>query len=146
MKILTDIITNKYIYIPVLLWLCIQIFKVIYDLIKAKKFNFRRIVGAGGMPSSHAASVCCLTTLIGKYQGFNNYQFAFVLMFSLIVMYDACGVRRAAGKQANILNKIISTPNLTGVEVQEKLVELLGHTPIEVFVGALLGIIVGIIF
>jgi acid phosphatase family membrane protein YuiD len=139
MNIFEQIVTNRYIYIPVLLWVFVQGFKVLYELIKSKKFNFKRMFGAGGMPSSHSALVCCLTTMIGKYQGFNNYSFAICLMFSLIVMYDACGVRRAAGKQARILNKIISTPNLTGLEVQEHLVELLGHTPIQVFVGRHIG-------
>jgi len=138
-------IQNKYIYIPFLLWLFIQMYKVIHDLITTKQFNFKRIVGAGGMPSSHTAIVTSLTTLIGKYQGVDTPIFAVSLIFSLVVMYDACGVRRAAGKQAAILNKIIQTPGLTSVQVSEKLVELLGHTPIQVFVGALIGIFVGVI-
>ena len=73
-------------------------------------------------------------------------MFAICGIFSMIVMYDAAGVRRAAGKQARLLNKIVDTPGLTGIQVQEKLVEALGHTPIQVFVGALIGIIVGAIF
>ena len=138
-------IQNKYIYIPFLLWFFIQTFKVIYDLIITKKFNFKRILGAGGMPSSHAAVVTSLTTLVGKEQGVNTPIFAISLIFSLVVMYDACGVRRAAGKQAALLNKIIETPGLIEPQVSEKLVEGLGHTPVQVFIGSLIGLIVGLI-
>ncbi len=137
-------VTNKYLYVPFLLWLCIQTFKVIYDLVTTKKFNFKRIIGAGGMPSSHSAVVTCLATLVGKAEGTDSIMFAMATIFALVVMYDAAGVRRAAGKQAHLLNKIIETPGLTGVEVQEKLVEVLGHTPLQVIVGAALGIVVGI--
>jgi len=141
----TMFITNKYIYVPIILWFCIQTFKVIYDLYTTKKFNFKRILGAGGMPSSHSAVVTSIATLIGKYQGVNSAIFGLALMFALVVMYDACGVRRAAGKQAKVLNEIVNTPGLSGVEVQGKLQEALGHTPIQVFVGALIGLIAGLI-
>ena len=91
-------ITNKYIYIPILLWFGIQTFKLIYDLVTTKKFNFKRILGAGGMPSSHSAVVTSITTLIGKNQGVGSPIFALSLIVALVVMYDACGVRRAARK------------------------------------------------
>ncbi len=146
MEGLQNLFGNKYIAIPILLWLAIQSFKVAWDLITTKKFNFKRILGAGGMPSSHSAVVTSLATLIGKSEGFNSPIFALALIFACIVMYDAAGVRRAAGKQAQLLNKIINTPGLSGLQVQEKLVEVLGHTPTQVFVGALIGIIAGIIF
>lgn len=138
-------ITNKYIYVPMTLWILIQTYKVIYDLYKTKKFNFRRILGAGGMPSSHSAVVVSITTLIGKYFGVDSAIFALSLIVALVVMYDACGVRRAAGKQAKVLNEIVNTPGLSSVQVQEKLQEALGHTPIQVFVGALIGLIAGIV-
>lgn len=137
------IFTNKYIYIPFILWFGIQLFKLIWDLIKERRFNFKRILGAGGMPSSHSAVVCSLATLIGKYQGFDSAIFGLSLIFALVVMYDASGVRRAAGKQAKLLNKIVETPGLQMIEVQEKLVEVLGHSPKEVFVGAFIGVLVG---
>ncbi len=140
-----DFIQNKYIYVPFLLWFFIQLYKVIYDLITTKKFNFKRIMGAGGMPSSHSAIVVSLATLIGKNEGVGTPIFALSLIMAFVVMYDACGVRRAAGKQAALLNKIIETPGLTGVQVSEKLVEVLGHTPVQVFVGALIGVIVGLV-
>jgi len=138
-------ITNKYVYVPIILWACIQTYKVIYDLYTTKKFNFKRILGAGGMPSSHSAVVTSIATLIGKYQGVDSAIFGLALMFALVVMYDACGVRRAAGKQAKVLNEIVNTPGLSGVEIQGKLQEALGHTPVQVFVGAAIGIIAGLI-
>lgn len=145
MNDLQKIVTNKYLYIPFILWFCIQIFKVIYDLVTTKKFNFKRIMGAGGMPSSHSAVVTSLATLVGKYEGYDTTIFAVSVVFAMIVMYDAAGVRRAAGKQAHLLNKIVETPGLSGVEVQERLVEVLGHTPLQVMVGAVIGIITGLL-
>ena len=144
MNVFLQIICNKYIYIPFLTWFFIQLFKLIYDLITTKKFNFKRIIGAGGMPSSHSAVVMAISIMMGKEYGFDSSIFAISLIFAMVVMYDAAGVRRAAGKQARLLNKIVDTPGLSGLEVQEKLVEVLGHTPIQVFVGAAIGIIVGI--
>ena len=138
-------ITNKYIYVPMILWFCIQVFKVIHDLYKTKKFNFKRILGAGGMPSSHSAVVVSITTLIGKNYGVDSAIFALSLIFALVVMYDACGVRRAAGKQAKLLNEIVNTPGLSSIEVKGKLQEALGHTPVQVFVGALIGLIAGLV-
>ena len=143
MNYLLEFVTNKYIYIPFSLWLGIQLFKVIWDLVTTKKFNFKRILGAGGMPSSHAAVVTSLATLIGKNEGVDTPLFAISIIFAFVVMYDAAGERRAAGKQAKLLNKIIETPGLKMGEVQEKLVEVLGHTPIQVIVGAIIGIVAG---
>ena len=139
------IITNKCLMVPFVLWASIQIFKFLTDLVLYKEVNLKRLMGAGGMPSSHSAVVCSLAAVVGKQQGLNSELFAISVILALVVMYDAAGVRRAAGKQAKILNKIVQTPGLTTVEVSEKLVEALGHTPIQVFVGAFIGIIVGII-
>lgn len=135
----------KYLITPFFIWFCIQAFKVFYDLVTTKKFNFKRILGAGGMPSSHSAVVTGLATMIGKSQGIDSPMFALSVVFAFVVMYDAAGIRRAAGKQAKLLNKIIATPGLTGVQVSEKLVEVLGHTPTQVLVGAIIGIVVGFI-
>lgn len=136
----------KYIIVPFATWFFIQLFKLIYDLVTTKKFNFKRILGAGGMPSSHSAVVVALCTMIGKNYGINSAIFGLSVIFAFVVMYDAAGVRRAAGKQAKLLNKIVQTPGLSGVEVTEKLQEVLGHTPTQVFVGAFIGLIVGLIF
>ena len=135
----------KYIIVPFFVWFGIQLFKFIYDLVKSKKFNFKRLMQAGGMPSSHSGVVISLTTMIGKNVGINSPLFAVALIFSFIVMYDAAGVRRAAGKQAKLLNKIVETPGLTGLQVSERLVEVLGHTPVQVIVGAAIGVIVGLL-
>lgn len=141
-----DIIQFRYLYTPLLLWAGIQTFKVIWDLVTTKQFNFKRIMGAGGMPSSHSAVVTSIATLIGKYEGITTPLFALSVVFAFVVMYDAAGIRRAAGKQAKLLNKIVNTPGLTNIQVQEKLVEVLGHTPTQVLVGALIGVIARINF
>ena len=136
----------KYLIVPISVWFCIQVFKVIWDLVATHKFNFKRILGAGGMPSSHSAVVTSIATMIGKTQGINSPIFALAVMIAFVVMYDAAGVRRAAGKQAKLLNKLVETPGLSNIQVQEKLVEVLGHTPMQVVVGAAIGVTVGLIF
>ena len=146
MNIANDILHNKFLWVPFFTWLAIQVFKVLCDSIREKKLNLKRLFGAGGMPSSHTAIVMAITIMVGKEAGFGSFAFAACLVFSLIVMYDAAGVRRAAGEQASVLNKIIETPGLTGLEVQKRLMEALGHTPTQVFVGAIIGIIVGAFF
>lgn len=135
----------KFLVTPFLVWFGIQLFKLIWDIVTTHKFNFKRILGAGGMPSSHSAVVTSLATMIGKTNGIQSPIFAMSVVFAFIVMYDAAGVRRAAGKQAKLLNKIVETPGLTGVEVSERLVEVLGHTPTQVLVGAIIGILIGLI-
>ena len=140
------ILEYRYLIVPFATWFFIQLFKLVYDLVTTKKFNFKRILGAGGMPSSHSAVVVALCTMIGKAYGINSAIFGLSVVFAFVVMYDAAGVRRAAGKQAKLLNKIVQTPGLTGVEVTERLQEVLGHTPTQVFVGAFIGFIVGLVF
>ena len=135
----------RFLITPFAAWFGIQLFKLIWDLVETRKFNFKRILGAGGMPSSHSAVVTSLATMIGRQYGVASPIFAMAVIFAIVVMYDAAGVRRAAGKQAELLNKIVETPGLTGVQVSEKLVEVLGHTPTQVFVGALIGVIIGLI-
>lgn len=98
------------------------------------------------MPSSHSATTACLAVLIGKGEGFGSPLFAMSLILAAVVMHDAFGVRRAAGQQATVLNKMIKKEEFKDIEVEEELVEDLGHTPKQVLVGALIGIIVGIIF
>ena len=142
-----DIYTQyRYLIVPFVTWFCVQTFKVLWELATTKKFNFKRIIGAGGMPSSHSAVVTSLATMVGKSEGLNSPMFGIATIFAFVVMYDATGVRRAAGKQAKILNKIVNTPGLTKEQVSEKLVETLGHTPVQVFVGAAIGIISGLMF
>jgi len=137
-----DFITNKWLWIPLITWFLVQIFKVIRELLRDKKVNVKRIWGAGGMPSAHTACVSSFATSIGLTEGFGSPIFAFSVVFAFVVMYDAAGVRRAAGKQARVLNQIIESEG-KNINIQEKLVEFLGHTPVEVFVGALTGIVLG---
>jgi acid phosphatase family membrane protein YuiD len=146
MDIFKQIVTNKCLIIPLCVWFFIQIFKFLTDFVVNKKINLKRLMGAGGMPSSHSAVVCALSSSVGKIYGFDSGIFAISIIMAFVVMYDAAGVRRAAGKQASILNKIIETPGLSTIQVQEKLVEVLGHTPVQVFVGAIIGFVVGAIF
>lgn len=134
-----SIFENLWLWIPIITWFVVQLLKVLFELIKYKKLNIKRMVGSGGMPSSHSALVCSLATTIGITEGVNSPMFAITVALAAIVMYDASGVRRAAGKQAKILNQIIESEG-KNINVQEKLIELLGHTPLEVYVGATIGI------
>jgi uncharacterized protein len=119
----------------------VQLSKVLTFLVREKKINVRRIVETGGMPSSHSASVCALTTCVGLREGTGSVLFGVVLYFSLIVMYDAAGLRRAAGRQATLLNRILHEHIQLPGPPHERLRELLGHTPIEVLVGAVIGVL-----
>lgn len=134
----------RFLIIPTFAWFTVQIFKLLADAVVNKKLNFKRFVETGGMPSSHSAVVASLMTAVGLSEGFDSPLFAVSFVFSFIVMYDAAGVRLAAGKQAKVLNQIINSKQVK-VDTNEKLKELLGHTPIQVFVGAIYGIIVGYI-
>ena len=141
---MTDIILRyKYIIVPFVTWFGIQLFKVLYKRVHEGVWDIERILGAGGMPSSHSAIAVSLATMIGKNVGWDTPIFALSVIFSLIVMYDAAGVRRAVGKQARILNDILNNQKLSNAE---KLQEMTGHTPIQVAAGALIGIIVGLCF
>ena len=119
-----------------------QIIKSLVFLITKRTLDVRLFTTTGGMPSSHSAGVMGLSTSVGLISGFNSIEFAIALGFACIVMYDAAGVRRAAGKQAACLNKIIMDVYKQDlVEAGGKLKELLGHTPMQVFAGAILGVI-----
>ena len=132
----------RFLIIPTVVWFSVQVFKLVSDAVINRKINFKRFVETGGMPSSHSAVVTSLMTAVGLSEGFDSPIFAVAFVFSFIVMYDAAGVRLAAGKQARILNQLINS-NQVKVDTNEKLKELLGHTPIQVFVGAIYGIVVG---
>lgn len=134
-----NVLENKWLWIPVITWFVVQCMKVIFELIRYKKLNLKRMIGSGGMPSSHSALVCSLATSIGITEGLDSPIFALSVALALIVMYDAAGVRRAAGKQAKILNQLIESEG-KNINVHEKLTELLGHTPLQVYVGAIIGI------
>lgn len=137
---LEELFRNAVLGTALLAWAIAQVLKVIILLITTRKLDWTRLIGSGGMPSSHAAFVVSLAMAIGFSQGFESAVFALAAVFALVVMYDAAGVRRAAGKQARLLNRIVTEL----VEERKKLdyevlKELLGHTPVEVFAGAVLG-------
>lgn len=132
---------NEHLWIPIITWFIVQSVKVIIDLVKNKKLNVRRLWGSGGMPSSHSALMTSLSTTIAYTEGVDSPMFALAVIISMVVMYDAAGVRRAAGKQARVLNQIIESEG-KDINIQEKLIELLGHTPVEVFAGAIVGIVI----
>jgi hypothetical protein len=140
-----SLLQNPYFVVPLVAWAIAQTSKVIIDSVVLHRLSVRRLATAGGMPSSHSALVVSLTTIIGRMQGIQSPLFALALIFSTVVMYDATGVRRAAGQQAMILNRLLDDLFIAhrGIH-QERLRELLGHTPIEVIAGAVLGIVIGI--
>ena len=121
-----------------------QALKVIIALFTEKRLNFHRFLDTGSMPSSHTSSVVSLATAVALQEGFDSTLFTISLVLAIVVMYDATGVRRAAGKQAEVLNKIVD--NIKKKEghslLEENLKELLGHTPMEVLGGAVLGIVI----
>ncbi len=126
-------------------WAIAQTIKVVLGIFREKRFNFRWFVGTGGMPSAHAASVASLSTSVGITYGFDSALFAIALTFTLIVMFDAQTTRLSSGKQAEILNKMLDDIYWKHKLDEEKLKEFLGHTPIQVFVGAGLGIVVSLL-
>jgi uncharacterized protein len=135
----------KFLLAPLVAWAIAQAAKVILTSVRQRRLNLRVLAETGGMPSSHAAIVMGMTTAVGKYAGVSSAAFAIALIFSFVVMYDAAGLRRAAGRQAAILNRLVEDlVHMRGMQ-EQKLRELLGHTPVEVVVGAFLGIAVGVI-
>lgn len=121
-------------------WIIAQTIKVTIGVITQKKFDFRWFMGTGGMPSSHAAGASCLATAIGLEYGFQSAYFALAASFAVVVMFDAQGVRRASGRQARVLNKVMEDIYWKGKIHEGRLRELIGHTPIEVIAGFLLGV------
>ena len=141
-----DLVNNFALIVSLMGWLIASLFKIIIGLIREKRVDFRRIYGSGGMPSSHSATVTALATAVAKTDGLYSTSFAIAFMFAFIVMYDALGVRRAAGEQARILNQMVNNMSQQRpVYLKKKLKELIGHTPLEVIVGGLLGVLIGLI-
>lgn len=146
MNYFNDFLSNDTFFVVLFAWLFSCLLKGIIDCVKNKKINWGRFFGPGGMPSSHTTIVMSLAIYTGISEGFDSVIFVVCCALALIVMYDASGIRRAAGQQARIINIIIdaweeSDPVIKG----QKLKELLGHTPLEVFAGAILGAIIAIV-
>ncbi len=148
MEVLLQIITNKILIVGIVSWFLAQVFKCISNLILTKKFSIERLFGDGGMPSGHSATVVSVAVATGLYEGFDSAIFAIAMILAIVVMHDAMNVRYQAGKQAELLNAMADMfEKITGADLpnEEKLKELLGHTPLQVAAGCLLGIATAII-
>jgi uncharacterized protein len=137
------ILDNHVLAISLLACLLAQVFKLLIELLRNGKVTFRTLVTTGGMPSAHSALVTSLAAGVGQTAGWSSAEFAIAFVFAIIVMYDAAGVRQAAGKQARILNQLVDElfsdhPNFN----EERLKELLGHTPFQVIIGSILGVVI----
>ena len=126
-------------------WAIAQGIKVFLGVLRERKFNFKWFIGTGGMPSSHAAGASALATTCGLVYGFDSVVFALAAVFALVTMFDAQGVRRATGLQAEVLNQILDDIYWKGKLESNRLIELIGHTPIQVFIGAIIGTTLAII-
>ena len=144
-NVISQLIENKILITTLSSWFIAQTVKVVIGVITQKRFDFRWFIGTGGMPSSHTAGASCLATAIGVNCGFNSVYFALAASFAIVVMFDAQGVRRATGKQARILNKIMDDIYWQGKIQEGRLRELVGHTPIEVIAGFFLGMIIALV-
>ena len=143
---MTTILDNKALIAAIVAMLLAQAIKFIIAFMSSKKPNLKILTSTGGMPSSHSSLVMALVVAIGFEKGITSIELAIAVVFAMIVMYDAAGIRRAAGKQAKVLNKMIDNMD-QGQDIQEEhLKELLGHTPVEVIAGAVLGIVVALAF
>lgn len=141
-QIFIEIFKNRIFITTLSAWIIAQTIKVCIGVVTQRRFDFRWFVGTGGMPSSHAAGASCLATAIGLEYGFDSVHFALAASFAIVVMFDAQGVRRSSGRQARILNRIMDDIYWQGRIKENRLRELIGHTPIEVIAGFLLGTII----
>lgn len=145
MAFLQGLIHNPVLVAGVMGWFVAQVLKTVIHLLITKKLVWERMVGSGGMPSSHSATVCALATAAGMQYGSESFAFAISVILAIVVMHDAMGVRRETGIQARVLNEMMTLFREMGTKmsVEDKLKEFVGHTPLQVWIGALLGIIVG---
>ncbi len=123
-------------------WAVAQSIKIIRNVLRRRRFNMRWIIDTGGMPSSHSSGTAAVATVVGLYGGFDSILFLLALVFALVTMFDAASVRRSVGKQAVLMNRMIDDIYAQGKLSEQHLREFLGHTPVEVLAGALLGITV----
>lgn len=148
MSFFQELINNKIFIAAVTGWFVAQVLKTIIHVILTKEFVAERMVGSGGMPSSHSSTVCALVTATCFEFGSGSFEFAMAAIFAIIVMYDAMGVRRETGIQAKLLNDILKTFEDMGrseISAHDKLKEFVGHTPLQVLMGALLGILIAVL-
>ncbi len=147
MNFLYELVHNMIFMSAVLGWFIAQVLKTVIYMFINKKFVAERMVGSGGMPSSHSATVCALATAAGMTYGGSSFEFAISVILAIIVMHDAMGVRRETGIQARVINEMLEAFTNMGKEMspEEKLKEFVGHTPLQVLAGAILGILIAVI-
>ena len=147
MQYINEILSNKILLAAFFGWLSAQFLKTVIYILVNKEFNPERLMGDGGMPSSHSATVMALVTSTAFYYSFSSFEFAVSAIMALIVMHDAMGVRRETGIQAKVINNMMEwfQEMYSDIPVEQKLKEFVGHTPLQVLFGALLGIAIGII-
>jgi uncharacterized protein len=144
---ISQILDNRILLVAIAACLIAQVLKLTIDTIQNGKLSVKVLTTTGGMPSAHSALVTALATGVGQSLGWQSAEFAIATIFAIVVMYDAAGVRQAAGKQARILNQIIDELFSDNHEFNEqKLKELLGHTPVQVIAGSVLGIAITWLF
>lgn len=141
---LSQFFQNEVLWCTFVAWIVAQGAKVLLAVWRKRRFDFRWFLGTGGMPSAHSAGVSALATGVGLQMGFHTAVFAVALIFALVTMFDAQGVRHSVGRQAMALNKLMDELYVKGQVSEQRLMELLGHTPIEVVVGALVGCLLAI--
>ena len=146
-----NILTNPVLIVPGCAWIIAQVAKTVINAIVNKKFSFDRLVGDGGMPSGHSATVTALAVMCGLTEGFGSTVFGLAMVFAIVVMHDATGVRAEAGKHARSIISIVEQLNDYFSEHDdkiktEKLKVLVGHTPLQVFVGSLLGAVIALVY
>lgn len=147
MEYLQDFLNNKILIAALVAWAIAQAIKAILYTIVNREFKFERLVGSGGMPSSHAATVCALTTAVAMQYGLGSFAFAISFVLSSVVLHDARGVRQEAGKQAVTITAIIDHLIKEGTIIELpnwELKELIGHTPLQVLIGSIMGIGIGL--
>ena len=146
MKVLTAILLNHSLVIAATAWLTAGVLKVLVELRINKKLTISRVVGAGGMPSSHTSTVVALVIALGYYEGLSSASFALAVILAIIVIHDAVGVRLETGKQAKVLNTMMfESDAFSELDFETALKEYVGHTPSQALVGAIVGIIVATI-
>jgi acid phosphatase family membrane protein YuiD len=145
MYIFNELKLNHLFLVTISVWCLAQGIKVFLGVLRTKRFDFRWFIGTGGMPSAHAAGASAMAVTAGFDYGFNSGIFALAIVFAIVTMFDAQGVRRSTGTQARILNKVMEDIYWKGRINEIRLKELIGHTPIEVIVGSLIGILMAII-
>ncbi|WP_396425165.1 divergent PAP2 family protein [Lactococcus cremoris] len=141
----SQILHNQILLTAIVSWALAQLIKIGIELIRTHRINWQLVFATGGMPSSHSSLVVALATATGLRQGFESPLFAIATVLAFVVLYDAQGIRRQAGNQARIINRMLQNVENAGIKVDKNLKELLGHTPIQVVGGTVLGIIVALI-